>query len=43
MALEALIDAGVRFTGDADGNHFEVHHIMAGRCLMALSTVGRTR
>lgn len=43
MALEALIDTGVRFAGDTGRDHFEVHHVMAGRGLMALGAISGTR
>lgn len=43
MALETLIHACVRFTSDAGRDHLEVHHVVAGRCLMALGTVHRAR
>tara|TARA_R110002096_G_scaffold150182_21_gene311990 strand:+ start:2177 stop:2350 length:174 start_codon:yes stop_codon:yes gene_type:complete len=39
VALKTLIDTGVRLASDAGGNHFEVHHVMAGWCLMTLGTV----
>ena len=36
MAEEALADLRVRLARDAHRNHFEVHHVMARRSLMAL-------
>ena len=36
MAKEALADLRVRLARDAHRNHFEVHHVMARRSLMAL-------
>ena len=36
MAEEALADLRVRLARDAHRNHFEVHHVMARRGLMAL-------
>ncbi len=42
MAVVTLLDPGMRFTGDAGGNHLEVFHVMRGRCLVALGAVGRT-
>ena len=36
MAEEALADLRVRLARDAHRNHFEVHHVMAWRGLMAL-------
>ena len=36
MAQETLVHLRVGLTGDRHRNHFEVHHVMAGRRLMAL-------
>ncbi len=36
MAGVAFADLGVGFSGDLCGDHLEVHHVVAGRCLMAL-------
>ena len=36
MAEEALADLRVRLARDAHRNHFEVHHVVARRGLMAL-------
>lgn len=41
MAFETLVDASVRFPGDCGGDHLEVHHVMAGRSLVALGAVTR--
>lgn len=41
VALKTLVDSGVRFSRDACRDHLEVHHVMARRCLMTLSTIGR--
>ena len=36
MTEETLADLRVRLARDAHGNHFEVHHVVARRGLMAL-------
>ena len=36
MAEKALIDLGLSHVSDGHGDHFEVHHVMARRGLMAL-------
>ena len=36
MAKEALVDSRVLLLRDHHGYHFEVHHVMAGRSLVAL-------
>ncbi len=36
MAEKALIDLGFLHVRDGHGNHFEVHHVMARRGLVAL-------
>lgn len=38
MAKEALIHLSLGHSRDRHRNHFEVHHIMTGRSLMALGT-----
>ena len=38
MAEEALTDLGFLHSRHAHRNHFEVHHVVAGRGLMALGT-----
>ena len=39
VAEEALIHLGLLHASGLHRNHFEVHHVMAGRCLMALDAV----
>ena len=39
MTFETLINAGVGFPCNRGGDHFEVHHVMTGRSLMALGAV----
>jgi len=41
VALRTLVDSRVRLTSDASRNHLEVHHVVAGRRLVALGTVHR--
>ena len=36
MAEETLVHLRVGFAGDFHGDHLEVHHVVAGRGLMAL-------
>lgn len=42
VAEEALIHVGPIHAGSLHGNHFEMHHIMTGRRLVALDAVHRT-
>ena len=39
VAQVALVDFGVRLTGDLGRDHLKMHHVMARRRLMALSAV----
>ena len=41
MAAVAGVDFRVGFGGHFRGDHFEMHHVVAGRCLMALGTIVR--
>lgn len=41
MASIALLDIRVRLTGHLLRDHLEVHHVMAGRRLMALRAIER--
>ena len=43
VALVTLVDFGGRLPGHLGRNHFKMHHVVARRCLMALSTVLRGR
>ena len=42
VAAKALSSVSVRLVRDALRDHFEVHHVVAGRSLVALRTVLRT-
>ena len=41
MAEEALADLGFFHARSLHGDHFEVHHVVARRCLMALRAGSR--
>lgn len=41
VANEALVNTRVRLASNACGNHLKMHHVMTGRCLMALGAVHR--